>query len=510
MKPGSKLLPILKKVVPPVLTIGTSAVILTGSYAYYQHHREPENSIATVNFPSTLNSVATMRRGDEASGSNSTNNVTNPSRSGQSPSDKPSRNSGKPGKSAKSGGTSSDTQTSPSQGNEGFTPVSGGKVSDIADPNGMITQPFTSLVTQFGVNPVTNFNAQAFKSQFNITLTLDKSLNEPVSQLVAVPLYKGILWALVSPDIIEKNNGTPLYYTPYGLSTNVQQVDLSPKHAQLLGIIPATVADPTKIQTSWYHPGSKPSSPTTNNSSNNNSSNQTSLVGSQAWLTVKSNNSNVTTNSTSNNTNGTGTESNPSLSPSNTTHGSSNFGSATAGQNSTGSTSTQSGSLTNNSAPSNLTGEATSGGNAQLSLHGLYQVNNDSGAVITLFEQSAGSTYTWAYYWNENSESLVPICSIETTSQRRSWLTVGMQTVYWGQRTLIPPENRYYSGSQYMMNLSTLKTYPIKLGTWADAGSVQAGKNLSQSPTEGPTNEDNLFFKAGGTSQWQEFIPNAH
>jgi|GEM_PF-4346888 len=475
-----------RKVLPPVFTLTASAAILAGSFWYYQNEQQQNHATTGENVPTTVGNDSRASQPQFTATNTSANHTTNPSRSSDKGKDKGSgaTNStkpaqGNPSTSNQTPDTSKNT-TPATEGNIGFSPVSGGSVSSSLDPVGGVTQPFASVMTQFGANPITNFNIDEIRTQFNVDVVLDKSLTRSPSQLVAIPLSKGVLWAVVAGEAQQAAKGTPLYYTPYGLTNNPSEVVLSPSQTQPLGTIPVQTANVAKLGSSWYNPGHKPQS----SNQNNTTANAAAVVQGPVNMGQPGDNSSSNGNSSSGTPNDASTQSTAAVYIKHP--GTYSISTATGAQ-------------------IQLIDDSAS--TSQLYLSGLYQVNG--GAVVTLLAQSNSGNSLLAYYWNENNESLIPICTVQNTNLSRGWVAVGTQTVYWGQRTLIPPAQQYYKGSQYMTNLSTDKTYGIKLGTWVDTGSVWAGKSLS-APADGPANEDSLYFKAGDTSQWMAFIPNPH
>jgi hypothetical protein len=447
-------------IVPPVLTISASAFILLE--ASWLHHREthptatPGSSVSTgVNVPnlSGFKQHRTSPVGTQAS------TITNRSASQKHTTQSKASNNNDNQRTGHQG--TNDTGTPTVTGDQGFSPVSGGTVKDAPNPSNLnLSTAMSSLVVQYGSSPQTTFDETVLSSQYGIHVTLNLPKNVTANQILLLPLSEGVIWAIV-PSASSSSDGSltassqpsDIYYTPYG-GSDPSKVTLS-LSAECLGEIPVTT-ESSRITTSWYSPHANSTK---------------SDVGSSA--------------------------SNGGLVP-------------TAPNTTAGANVTDAPQGAGDVKPESTSGQVqirtvadTSGMN--LYLRGLYKV--DGGVVIVLRTQQGSASGQWVYDWNESTKSLKPVCSIVNSGSDFGWIAVGQHTVFWGQRSLIPPDDTYYKGTQYMMTLATGVKRQIKLGDWTSE--AVAGQDIDTYHSDPDQADDELYFRVNNSPLWQEFIPSA-
>jgi hypothetical protein len=439
---------VARVIVPPVLAIGASASILLE--ASWLHHREthpattPGSSVSTgVNVPN-LSGFKQHRTSQAGAQAPATSHPTSQKHTTQS---KASNNT-----QGKQNGSQnkSDTETQAATGDQGFSPVSGGTVQDARDPSKLnLATAMSSLVVQYGSSPQTTFDGTSLSSQYGIHVTLNLPKNVTANQILLLPLTDGVIWAVVptastgSDGLLTASSQPSDIYYTPYGGSDPSKVTLSPG-AESLGEIPVTT-ESSRITTSWYAPHANSTKSDSGSSVSNGASNVTDAP-----------------------------ETADDVKPQST-----------------------------NGQTQIRTIADTSGIN--LYLRGLYKVDN--GVVIVLRTQQGSASGQWAYAWNESTKSLKPVCSIVNSGSDFGWIAVGQHTVFWGQRSLIPPDDTYYKGTQYMMTLATGAKHRIGLGDWTSE--AVAGQNIDTYHSDPDQADDELYFRVNDSPLWQEFIPSA-
>jgi len=349
--------------------------------------------------------------------------------------------------------------TSPSDKDIGFAPVLGGTIQSLAKaPSSNRTA--ASTVIQYGPQPETTWSYPVVVGPQGQKFSLAQAM--PPRNYVILPLQQGVLWALIPPTAFQSGQRgrsmrpTSLEYTPYPTrrESAANPPPVLTDKAKLLANIPVTTAvHTTSPWMGWYTTSVSSTSPVKH-----------AAQGTSASSSTANETGNSPSNATINQTvTGTG--------PTTTTNASSN-------------------STEPSSNPTNV--DATKNGEA-LFLQGLYQTSN--GAVITISVSSPASSkqIMWVYEWNEATQSLTPLTTLDNGAGTYSWLSVGPDVVYYGTRRMIPPADTKFEGTQTAVNIHTGQSYPIRLGTWTSAV-VPEG--------------DKLAFLWKQTLEWKQFTPN--
>ncbi|RIV28789.1 hypothetical protein D2Q93_02000 [Alicyclobacillaceae bacterium I2511] len=355
------------------------------------------------------------------------------------------------------------TVASTRSGNVGYTPVQGGIVQTIPGPtSGQAVLP-ACAVQQYGSQPQTTLTTANLQIPSGGTLSVPAEMTK--NSLLAIPLQQGVLWAVVPATAMTPQGGlgaaqkpTTLYYTPYP-ATTVSHLELT-QGAIRLGVLPLATHIRNTPWTGWYTP------PTNLLQKNANTTSVTRLTNS------------VQSNTTASDT-PTATAGTDKISIENNTSPTSTPATLGSQQPSGGET------LVNSKTP-------LPAGQAYLYLSSLYAT--EGGAVITIAvnEPQQTQNITWTYLWKEQDLSLQPLASLANGKGMYSWLAVGKQLVYWGQRSMIPPDNRYFKGKQSVLNVISGKITAIRLGTWT-----------SQAQASG----NDLQFRIQNSTQWEQFTP---
>ncbi len=499
--PGS----LLRRGVPAVLTLlGSTGILMGANWIHQQQLAAQLQSTATqVNVGTEgltrQSNIATTGIGNLSQPRNvETTNLASNGTTSTSPSSTYSNytasnpnkasasSSSSQGKYPSSGsGPSHGTNPTTLSGDVGYTPVTGGTVQTITGPgSGQATLP-SCVVQQYGPQPQTTLTTANLQIPSGGTFTLPAGTSR--NTLLAIPLHQGVLWAVVPATAMTPQGGlgaaqnsTTLYYTPYP-SHVTSHVDLT-QGAVSLGVLPikATVSDIP--WTGWYNPSNAGVQGTSNSTSN-------TLSSSSGQLPASTHDTNSTTAATANNTASTATNSTSGTNPAGVP--STQSGNQSKGTTS-GSIATSTSTQKTSRRPASTGSSSLPAGQAYLYLASLYATYN--GAVITLAVNEPGQTQNiaWTYLWTEQNQVLKPLASLANGKGTYSWLAVGSRLVYWGQRSLIPPDDRYFKGKQFVLNVLTGKLTAIRLGTWTSQAQVYG---------------DNLQFRVQDTTQWEQFTP---
>lgn len=492
---------IKRYIIPPVLTVGASAFILVEANWLHHHETHPTSvstSVSGATGTTSPPSLTGLKHHLANAGTSHANTTTvNHSKSDNHSTDVLHSS----GKQANQNNTSTPSKTTPTPvGDKGFTPLLGGTLTDSPDPKYLdLSQAFSSLVVQYGSSPQTTFDSTTMASQYGINVTLKLPKTITANQILLLPLSGGVIWAIVPPTAIGASGSlltssapSQLFYTPYG-GSNPSNVTLSLSAASL-GSIPVTVGG-SSVTTSWYHP---PVSSSIKAPGNGTTSTASGLVV-RTPLTPDAS------------TQTSPTQAAQPPSPNSAT----SDGAAPGGAGSATTTNSAANHLTaaNGTSDMNLL-TATSqpqvrtvadAAGTNLYLHGLYKV--DGGVVILLRTQRGSASGQWAYYWNESSKTLKPVCSITNSDSQFGWLAVGQHTIFWGERSLIPPQDTYYQGAQHMMTLATGAVRKIQIGDWT--AEAVAGQDINSYHSDPDQADDELYFRVHDSPMWKEFVPSA-
>jgi len=456
----------MQHIVVPIAVLSTCTYILYGSYRIYQT-RQQNKLTANITITAATTGLSDGQMPSTPTGHGITthpqtaSNATGTAKDNNSTGASAGRNA--TGNTSTAAGTNNNTTGSNNSASSnsnaghskppdpvaidvGFAPVSGGQVSPARAPSGTTSTP-EAVVLQYGSNPQTNFIDAALATPSGAHLAVPADVNS--QRLLALPLTKGILWAVLPPTGSVGSDGkmgtsstaTAIHYTLYENSSGVATTNLNTEMTTL-GTIPITTSDTGAAPgTNWY----EPTHITNNNLSGSDTQNSTNAA-----------------NSTSQGTN-----------------------------NATGATNQSSTDNTSGSAAGSSTATVADGG-ANLYLRGFYQTA--VGAVLMVIKQQPdGAQSNLVYLWNESTMTLQLMCVLQNSGTQFSWIAVGPRLVYWETRQVTSAMAHGYQGADYVLNVQTgIKTH-IALGQWS-----------SQATVDG----DNLLFQVKNTAMWEQFTPN--
>lgn len=390
---------LIHRVVIPFSVLTTSTFLLYGSYQIYHTRQQAKLTSGLTSFALSDSLLGSQIGVVRVSG-----HAMNPANAashdalGSSSSANPTNHSTAPATGIK---TTPSTFT-PVTLDVGFAPVSGGQVQGTTPPTTATSVP-QSVVAQFGEHPQTDFTPSALTTPMGDVLHLPSGMD--TSRLLALPLSKGILWAVVPPEAILANGlmgmavePTSIQYTRYqsvsGATQNLTDNTL------LLGRLPSLASSPTpSATTDWYNPVE----PVTHNN----------LIDNGSAV------SNGLANTSS--TDSSPVSSAPSVQP-----------------------------------PTQPT----------LYLRGFYQTS--VGAVLMILEQQPnGEQSNLVYLWDEAHMTLKLVCALPNHGGTYSWVAIGYHLIYWETRRLTTTGEQHYVGEDNVYNVQTGLQTRIAFGSWA-------------------------------------------